>query len=514
MQNKKNVIVCVLSVLEHDPKEKEPVSFSFSGKTFDGIQTNVAPVKCLIDKWCDASSPVEIECLCSDECDKPIQSFGMSTFEYFDSQIQQYCQEKGLDDVVCNPIAYDFGNPNSSIAQIINCLEHGSRIHIDLTGGGRDAAVLLTLTSQLLKMQDDRFELGDILYANHKRGAIIQQNTTFEIIDLINAVNAFINYAQTDQLCAFFRSRECSPEIEKLCSSLSEMTEALTLCQVNDIQFLVKNVQENLANAREAITAKTEAYCEAQQELDMLKFESTYLNEEEVARYQATIRGAEYSSAEVLFSSLIPDIENTFVQKTETAEDCIKETIRWCTKHQLIQQALCIYREHISEYLIEKGIVSVRETLDKKDSRSYRERTDVLKVAKIYVGGYKIEEFRNKGQIEERYLEIQKEGEARCALIWGFCLLELRNRVMHSQDSSNTLPIERARAAFPEYNAVSNPYSVEGIRAALINALDSLDSHHTISNRKWKKMLEKTKYKGIRSQSNANKFENTNNCSK
>lgn len=353
----KNVIVCVLSAIQYSLEGKTPNNYSFLGNTYNGIQTNVAPVSCLIDCWSNSGDTVEIECLCSPECEKAIPGEDFDTFLYFDRQIQEFADKKGIN-VICNPVPYDFNKPELSLSTIITRLDAGSRIHIDLTGGGRDAAALLALAAQIFKMQTGQFEMGDILYANNGNKTITLQNSTFDLVGLTNAANAFTEYAKADQLVAFFGAHAHSVEVDELCGDLRCFSDALALCQVDDIQKLVVNVQKSLKKVRSTIGSYVKQYDEAQARLDELKYDSEICTPDEADQLKNFVAAPRYEPAEMLFSTLIPGIQDSFVKEVNTAGECVFETIRWCVQHHLVQQALCLFVEHISSCMIELGYFS------------------------------------------------------------------------------------------------------------------------------------------------------------
>ena len=48
-----SIILCALSILKDNPEDTAPRVFSFNGMRFEGIQTNEAPVKCLLEMYSD-----------------------------------------------------------------------------------------------------------------------------------------------------------------------------------------------------------------------------------------------------------------------------------------------------------------------------------------------------------------------------------------------------------------------------------------------------------------------------
>ena len=353
-----SIILCALSILKGNPECTAPRVFSFNGRRFEGIQTNEAPVKCLLEMHSDPETCVQIQCLCSEEVNAPVEGFGLSTFDYFEEAIQTFCEEKGILPPIVNPISYDFSRPELSLAEIVESLGDDSEntIHIDMTGGGRDATILLALASQLFEMQGEICTLGDVLYANYSEGTIVEQGRTFRLVELMNATRSFIDYARADQLCRFFSDKErYSSGIRSFCDHIQQLSDNLYLCKVGSIQYDVATVQGDLGRFIEAVSDYIEQRNNDQERLELDSIGEEKLTKEEKARLTFATKAMRYDACELLFASIAPSIQKSFIPQTETSEELIMRTIEWCAKHQLTQQALCLFTEHISTCMVSLG---------------------------------------------------------------------------------------------------------------------------------------------------------------
>lgn len=442
-----SIILCALSILKGNPEGTAPRVFSFNGMHFEGIQTNEAPVKCLLEMHSGPETCTQIQCLCSEEVNAPIEGYGLSTFDYFEEAIQAFCEEKGILPPIVNPISYDFSRPELSLAEIVESLGDDSEntIHIDMTGGGRDATILLALASQLFEMQGEICTLGDVLYANYSEGTIVEQGRTFRLVELMNATRSFIDYARADQLCRFFSDKErYSSGIRSFCDDIQQLSDNLYLCKVGSIQYDVAKVQEDLGRFIEAVSDYIEQRNDDQERLELDSIGEEKLTKEEKARLTFATKAMRYDACELLFASIAPSIQKSFIPQTETSEELIMRTIEWCAKHQLTQQALCLFTEHISTCMVSLGYFE-----HKGDCNSATEGDvdrDLCKACGIEdalrgsIGALK--DSPEKGSHLSQYYSIPGDMQAKLATaaLWFHHIRILRNFVAHSSteyDSSH-----------------------------------------------------------------------------
>ena len=402
---KDNTVLCVLNRLFFTkgekgssslPKEERYYSADLR-QTFTGIQANEAPVKCLIKEAHDANNDVdEVIYLCSNKCyEKSIpasavihlSAFGsfsgerISVEEFFIGRITEFCKSNGIKTPTFSPLPYNPARPADSIPALNEYLSGQYEVCIDITGGRRDAVILQALAIQLLKMQSSASDIGSVVYASFDERAIIRQNTTFDLIELINSIDSFMRYGRADQLCSFFKNRRyISDETLNLCERMEDFSNALSLCQVNDIDEKTRAVQLAMKHVDAALCAKSENYrlissainaiedpdgwisdMSAEEALEEIRRSSIQVEIDNLSMNQirANLEQARLANtivrSELLLHGLIPTMQKKFIPETEDNDRLIINSIIWCVNHQMIQQALCIYRERISECLLHLG---------------------------------------------------------------------------------------------------------------------------------------------------------------
>lgn len=397
---------------------------------FPGIQANEAPVEFLIKVGNDSGQPiVRMLYLCSEKCLAPnipaklaeesIVGFSttadaISTEEFFLARIEAYCKTNGY--VIPKPMAIPFNplRPADSLDDLVNHLDTGSRVSIDITGGPRDAVILLSLTAQIIKFGSGGTTFGDILYTNFNERVIHRQNNSFDLIDLVNAIGSFTDYGRADRLKVFFDGNPYIKEpTRQLCRSIEAFSDSLALCQIDSIGDRVLEVQKCLEIAEdnsEKLKSRYKLYTDAIEQINEsspIRSKSFEQSLEEIGELHPDISFSELSKdelldtlirlrkptmlnrAELLFLSLIPTIRDKFIKATNTNSALIIETIKWCNDRQMAQQALGIFREHIPQCMVEEGFISPNVEVEKPElwpkvlSNVFEEKGKYVDIAKI-----------------------------------------------------------------------------------------------------------------------------------
>lgn len=228
------------------------------------------------------------------------------------------------------PILLARGGLARVVQDIGHYLETGTVVDFDTTGGGRDTVALLTLILQMLEYKD--VALGHVLYSHYsgqgRDNRLELQDDTFTLRQLIRAVDLFANEGRGEMLASFFEHSDV-PQLRELCTAVREFSRRLTLCQVKDIRASVENVHACLAGFRTLDT-------------------------------RAALRDR---PRELALHALMPSLTAAFVRQPDPAEGSegqalmYLDLIDWCLERGLLQQALCIYREHVPLVLYDLRLI-------------------------------------------------------------------------------------------------------------------------------------------------------------
>ncbi len=540
-----NVILCVLNrifpVRDENGKPALPKEENYYSpelrKTFSGIQANEAPVKSLIQKSHDLGNDVtEIIYLCSNKCFeqaipivavrdlKAFESYDgerISVEEFFVERISEFCRECGARIPAFNPLPYTPSRPADCITTLNEYLAETYELSIDITGGRRDAVILQTLAIQLLKMKSTHNAIGDVIYSSLTDKEIILQNTTFSLIDLIEAVGAFTNYGRADKLSSYFKKQKLvTDETLNLCKKMETFSDALAVCQVGDIDDKTKAVQEAMQAVDAALKKRSSYYKLATDALNVLDDPDGWICElsleealdnirqsdmsididvESQEELQANLAQAQWDytifRGELLFHSLLPTLKEKFIPEAIDNDALIINIIIWCVKHQMIQQAMCIYREKIAECLLHLGFFNPTDHFNSLGADKQHEIAIDLATKCIVSDGSKYPfktlsfyEKPKKGYDYNDYFTInqEKSDQLHVVMAWYKYLHGTRNKIMHvdSSQDQDTFPYKFACAFLGK--PIGGEIDVHELKADILKALKSIKDPQRFDINAWK----------------------------
>ena len=502
-----HAILCVLSTLKPELACRTTVYTDSDGESYSGTQSNEAAVKYLLEKSNATGWPItEIDYLWSKKTQEALidedrlpdgfpskgRQQAYSSEDFFIGRIEQFCNDRSIPAPSFNPIEYDPENPSFSLSTLIAFFNKNDfRISIDITGGPRDAAILLTLAIEVLKLRSKRNELGPIVYAYYdsdsQSGKIVKQDFTFSLIDLVHAVEAFTNYGRADKLQDFFSDETAiSPEARKLCSRMADFSNALEVCQISDIEKRIIDIHENLdifSSSTEMHITKTESLQEVSKNENLTDDIRQSIVDQ--LKEHRVVRG------EMLFASLVPTIKDEFIPVGEDKSDTILNTIRWCANHQMVQQGLCIFRERIIEVLLGMNYLELTQEppyhtfINRKGSETVEPESKSIKemLNRCFINASGI-----SPNPDFHYFAVNDCPSFRLAFLYYSYLRVTRNRIMHIDIKDNSLPYKIACKHFGlEQNG---PIIVEETRRMLLSAIDEISTRNTIGEQEWRSLFD------------------------
>jgi hypothetical protein len=393
----------------------------------------------------------------------------------------------------------------------MDALGADTRISIDITGGPRDAAILLTLAAQIIKMAATGTSIGEILYTHYSVKTIYRQNNTFDLIDLVNAIDAFTEYGRADQLKEFFgRSPYIWESTRKLCDAMEAFSNALTLCQPKGIERKVIEVQRCLDEAAEELGRLKRVYMlctEALEDIESGSLDQTLsdtLKEIEALSPTAQLTGIKpqrlgekleqvrkasmMNRSELLFLSLFPAIREKFVPATDDQTSLTLELIKWCASHQMVVQALCIYRECIGQCLLDKGyFIELEEASELSERQRSQEIADLPKNCAFKSGGLYLSKFTSDERRPHPYyaIDLTTEPKLRSSIIWFSYLHATRNTIVH---------VDGNRGSFAYFFALEflgkrrdEALDVPTLSQDILKAIDAIEHPNAASDSQWRR---------------------------
>lgn len=347
----KGIILLFLSKYCNDkkPSNYEVEDIREQGRTFEGTQTNDAPVKYLLHNAADNGDRIEkIVCIVTKEVkeNKDDEKFKDMVNDYIqtDQRLSDYYQDTKIE---FSPVKYNEdikGTEKRSLdiySQMSKVLLHEeqSSIYIDYTGGLRDTSFLMTVIIRYLEYHNSICKR--IVYSNKDKTMICVMDCIYDMFQLLNGVDQFTRTGNAELLekCS---EKEKDEKTKDLLEKIVKFSKVMSICDIKaiDEHFLteidngLKNYEKNAARAS-------------------------------------------------LFSEIFRDMIGIIKKKLyiEAGKSLgYPELIRWCLDNNMIQQALTLYIEKMPMYYYKTKMLIFPKEMPKLNPGKTKERVAFYEV--------------------------------------------------------------------------------------------------------------------------------------
>lgn len=326
----KNILISCVSLFNKnrtvtkDGAPEKPKEYSADGITVSALQTNEACAKFLL-KSLEQSGERLHEFIRVKSNSVEHDRF---TMDYLDSEIEKFCKENELP---C-PTYVDFClgeyEPEHRYDKVLSdisrevrkaagtAIDNNVAIYLDMAGGKRDNYIFIQLLTKLLSFYGYNIHT---YYADitGDKGTVVNIDLSFEHMRILDAVNEFVRFGSATALRECF-SNSKSPTVKALLKVMEEFSDAIQLCSTNIGDILLR----------------------LEQQLDQTE------------KYVSDDFGGLF-----IVKTMIPLIRSKFNIKIDNNIYATLGIVKWCLENNLIQQALTIYRENVSEIIMSKKLV-------------------------------------------------------------------------------------------------------------------------------------------------------------
>lgn len=198
-------------------------------------------------------------------------------------------------------------------------------IHVDLTGGFRIAAFLISTVVQLLEHKKD-ITIKDYIYSqffkNNYIGRIFNANEIVQASSLAAGAEAFMQYGSATVLRNYiYEHKGTSANLRKLADSMDNFSESLMLCRAGTLHIAAKRLKESIAD------------------------------------FEKSEKDNPYDNLFSVFLNEIKDKYSTVISyEDEEDYNSRLNIIKWCAENNYLQQAMTFYTEWIPAIIVQSGI--------------------------------------------------------------------------------------------------------------------------------------------------------------
>ena len=297
----RNVLLLYMSIFNKNPKIQ--------------TQTNEGAVRYLIE---EGETPDCILALCSEKVRKEAKEMPdgstRTTLEYFrDSFLPKVHIPAERLVVIEVPDSMDEETQFQAISQLLEKINEGDTLSIDLSGGMRDTAMLLVTAARC--MRDLRgVQTRRVIYAELRGKEPVAHDRTqlYGLFDFVTAMDQFFSTGTAQKLEHYLRSEgEKDPVLHTLLTRINQFSEDLALCRVRKLTDDLNQIDQALKETPKKSQNLTD-----------------------------------------LFFQMLKDRFSTeFAELLSSGEKALPALVSWCADHGMYQQALTLLCEQMPEYV-------------------------------------------------------------------------------------------------------------------------------------------------------------------
>lgn len=205
----------------------------------------------------------------------------------------------------------------AAIQDIVQKVQPGDTLYIDLSGGMRDTAMLFVAVARYLR--DIRDVKAHVLYSELRADddpLIRDSDKLYDLFDLISATDAFFTTGRAKRLIGYLRSSPIKSEkTTRLLAAIETFSEDLLLCKAS-------HLTDDIAKMKNALS-------------DLLKDPGVTRNRLDT----------------LLYDLLNEDFKKEFRSLDKKKGRELPTLVRWCLDHDMFQQAFTLLSEQMPEFV-------------------------------------------------------------------------------------------------------------------------------------------------------------------
>ena len=231
----KTIIMFVSDYKNPDnPKNKNTQYDCPDGSKVEGIQTNEAPVKYLLNKHSDVEKMIGIV------TDKAEESW-----ECLDELQKGMNRKIGMKKI---PYSLDENFEAATLPKILDFVDSQDEILLETTGGLRNTVMYLLLISRVLSYKG--VKISQAVYSNFQKQRIEDVSNLIQLFDLIGGMQELTSFGSVRTLRKYYGKPAEDTRIENLLKSLEKLNESIILCRTRKIDGRMEKFAAALEDAQ------------------------------------------------------------------------------------------------------------------------------------------------------------------------------------------------------------------------------------------------------------------------
>lgn len=310
-----------------------------------GILTNEAGIKYIMHKLKEENDTLDaIFCISSPSAKKKIiydnnTVADITHIDFFKKRLSLYCEEENIEtplyllkdnlEIDDNPTSESLINLSARVAnEIIELKKKNAdkqiNLYIESNGGIRDFMLIVVAIIQSINKEIASIKevIGVNFNISEPKYPICNKTNAYRVYDLYSGIDEFVNYGRSNKIEFYFKDTPLNKEEKNVLRSIDLMSNAFTLCRPIEMLNAIQNLNKAIKQ-----------YKPLDNHSDIFNLLVNRINSE--------------------YNHIFLCIQKKSIYHFEV----LKELIKYCIKHNLLQQALTLYSELIPNILYKEKIL-------------------------------------------------------------------------------------------------------------------------------------------------------------
>lgn len=375
-----NIMLSFLSTVRFNREKQQPDCKDYPELAADGIgpthTTNESGLRYVLQLlWQQGESlnyyiPLNSAKVASEMVVADVPEYACTHYAYFRRRMQvcfdAYAQGQKAEDVLKSISYNEAGSQDEEMLSVVQAVQlvkklqaqqkdRRIRLFLDLTGGPRDANMLLLIISRLLEYDPD-IKMHQVIYSAlaGNKGTIQIISKAYSLLDLVAGMAEFTNFGSVKSLEAYFAGKGVANDVclAELLKAMHNFAEKISLCRYGGLKKAIVQLQA-------AIEAFKAAYDKANSDSQIVVCFLPQLEQ----RYKP------------LFLALNADS----VQQQDL------QLIKWCNENDLLQQAMTLITERLPFYVFDdkNPLLQIKSEKNASYQKQYEKYCEEIKGTKI-----------------------------------------------------------------------------------------------------------------------------------
>lgn len=259
--------------------------------------------------------------------------------------------------------------------------EHRVQLFLDLSGGPRDANMLLLIISRLLEYDPD-ITMHEVICSalgerpakgEVQKGRVQLISRAYSLLDLVSGMAEFANFGSVNSLESYFKTQKtiADPALRRLLETMHDFSDKIKLCRYGEFKAVIERLQQSIQSF------KKNAMKQQRDSQIVLSF---------------------MQQLEQKYQPLFAALQEASSRKQDLS------LIRWCNANDMIQQAMTLITERFPLYIfdIQQPLLCISDAYRDKLKEDYDKYIKEEKNAKVDYKYWLLSICRYKGGIDAR----------------------------------------------------------------------------------------------------------------